>query len=66
MFPVNDPIGAMVMGMDTSNVDSVFIRGKALKSDGRLVGLDVGGLAGRARASRDFVVSTSGFTLPEI
>ena len=30
IFPINDPIGAVVWGMDTSNVDSVFVAGKAL------------------------------------
>ena len=29
VFPINDPIGAVVWGMDTSNVDSVWIGGKA-------------------------------------
>jgi 5-methylthioadenosine/S-adenosylhomocysteine deaminase len=36
IFPINDPIGAVVWGMDTSNVDSVFVAGRALMRDGRL------------------------------
>jgi cytosine/adenosine deaminase-related metal-dependent hydrolase len=32
--PVNDPIGAVVWGMDTSNVDWVFAGGKALMQNG--------------------------------
>ena len=28
VFPVNDPIGAVVWGMDTSNVDWVFVGGR--------------------------------------
>jgi cytosine/adenosine deaminase-related metal-dependent hydrolase len=43
--PVNDPIGAVVWGMDTSNVDWVFVGGKALMAGGALAA-DVG----RARA----------------
>jgi cytosine/adenosine deaminase-related metal-dependent hydrolase len=36
VFPVNDPIGAVVWGMDTSNVDWVFVAGRALKRAGQL------------------------------
>jgi 5-methylthioadenosine/S-adenosylhomocysteine deaminase len=36
--PVNDPIGAVVWGMDTSNVDWVFVSGEALMREGVLVG----------------------------
>ena len=28
IFPINDPIGAVVWGMDTSNVDHVFVGGR--------------------------------------
>ena len=38
IFPINDPIGAVVWGMDTSNVDSVFVDGHALMRDGVLTG----------------------------
>ncbi len=34
--PVNDPIGAVVWGMDTSNVDWVFVGGRALVREGEL------------------------------
>jgi cytosine/adenosine deaminase-related metal-dependent hydrolase len=36
IFPVNDPIGAVVWGMDTSNVDWVFVAGRALMRHGAL------------------------------
>jgi cytosine/adenosine deaminase-related metal-dependent hydrolase len=36
IFPINDPIGAVVWGMDTSNVDWVFAGGRALMRDGVL------------------------------
>ncbi len=36
--PVNDPIGAVVWGMDTSNVDWVFAGGRALVRNGELTG----------------------------
>jgi cytosine/adenosine deaminase-related metal-dependent hydrolase len=34
--PVNDPIGAVVWGMDTSNIDWVFVGGARLVERGRL------------------------------
>ena len=34
--PVNDPIGAVVWGMDTSNVDWVFVNGAPLVEHGRV------------------------------
>ena len=36
IFPINDPIGAVVWGMDTSNVDWVFVGGRALMRNGVL------------------------------
>jgi 5-methylthioadenosine/S-adenosylhomocysteine deaminase len=36
VFPINDPIGAVVWGMDTSNVDIVFVGGRVLMRDGVL------------------------------
>lgn len=37
IFPVNDPIGAVVWGMDTSNVAWSFVDGRALVRDGEAV-----------------------------
>lgn len=36
IWPINDPIGAVVWGMDTSNVDWVFSRGGVLVRNGEL------------------------------
>jgi len=36
IFPVNDPIGAVVWGMDTSNVDRVFVSGRPVMRGGVL------------------------------
>lgn len=66
VMPVNDPIGAVVWGMDTSNVDSVFIAGQPKKRSGQLVGVDLARIARLATESRDYVVAKSGFKLPEI
>ena len=64
IVPVNDPIGAVVWGMDTSNVDSVFVAGKALKRNGQLLNVDLDRARRLAIESRDYVVAKSGFTLP--
>jgi 5-methylthioadenosine/S-adenosylhomocysteine deaminase len=66
VMPVNDPIGAVVWGMDTSNVDSVFIAGKAMKRNGTLLNVDLDSISKLVNDSRDYVVKTSGFKLPEI
>ena len=36
VFPVNDPIGAVVWGMDTSNLDRVYVDGRPLMRAGVL------------------------------
>lgn len=41
VMPINDPIGAVVWAMDTSNVDTVMVAGKTLKRDGQLVNADL-------------------------
>lgn len=64
IIPVNDPIGAVVWGMDTSNVDSVFVAGKALKRNGKLLNVDLARIAQMVDESRDYVVQQSGFKMP--
>jgi cytosine/adenosine deaminase-related metal-dependent hydrolase len=39
--PMVDPIGTIVVFSDTSNVDSVFVAGSAVKRHGQLVGADL-------------------------
>jgi len=66
VMPINDPIGAVVLGMDTSNVDSVFIAGKPMKRNGELVGVDLNRIRTLAYESRDYVIRKSRFKLPSI
>jgi cytosine/adenosine deaminase-related metal-dependent hydrolase len=66
VLPINDPIGVVVRGMDSSNVDSVFIAGKARKRRGQLVDVDLARVQRLAYESRDYVVAKSGFKMPEI
>jgi cytosine/adenosine deaminase-related metal-dependent hydrolase len=60
VMPVNDPYGAVVLGMDTSNVDTVFIAGKLMKSEGKLVGVDMNRISRQLSQSRDYIVSKAG------
>jgi len=64
IHPINDPIGAVVWGMDTSNVDSVFVAGKPLKRNGELVGIDMDRVREMAYESRDHVARGSGLEVP--
>lgn len=36
IYPINDPIGAVVWGVDTSNIDLVVVDGRVLMRDGRI------------------------------
>ena len=59
IYPINDPIGAVVWGMDTSNVDWVFVDGVPVKREGELIA-DVGRASDMARSARERVLSASG------
>ena len=61
VLPANNAYGAIVLGMDTSNVDTVFIGGTIRKRGGRLVGVDLARVGREAQASRDFIVSRAGW-----
>jgi len=50
--PINDAVGAVVLGMDSSNVDSVFVAGRAVKWQGRLIGVNVPHLLRQAEEAR--------------
>ncbi len=57
--PVNDPIGAVVWGMDTSNVDWVLADGRALVRDGELTA-DVTRIRELATAAQREVAAAAG------
>ncbi|MGH8928481.1 MAG: amidohydrolase family protein [Acidimicrobiia bacterium] len=59
IYPINDPIGAVVWGMDTSNVDWVFVAGRVLKRRGVLEA-EVVRVRKQAVAARDRVAAASG------
>lgn len=59
IFPINDPIGAVVWGMDTSNVDWVFVAGRPLMRNG-VLGADLERVRRLATAAQRRVASASG------
>jgi len=64
--PLNDPVTAVVAGMDTGNVDTVLIAGRPMKRHGKLLHVDWDAVKRMTEESRDFVVEKSGFKLPKI
>ena len=62
IFPINDPIGAVVWGMDTSNVDHVFVGGHGVVRDGVLTG-DVARARALATAARGRVAAAAGLAV---
>jgi 5-methylthioadenosine/S-adenosylhomocysteine deaminase len=64
--PLNDPVAAVVTGMDTANVDTVLIAGRVVKRKGELLHVDWPAVRRLAEESRDHVVERSGFKLPKI
>ena len=57
VFPMNNVPGTVVTLMDTSNVDTVFIAGKPLKWQGKLVGVDLSRLRRSIENARDGVLA---------
>ena len=62
--PVLDPHGTIVTFSDTSNVDSVFVAGNAVKRGGQLVDVDVKSVIGKLEESRNHILSQGGL-LPD-
>src|SRR4029077_309080 len=60
-LPFNNAYGAIVTAMDTSNVDTVFVAGKAVKRAGKLVDVDLASVRRQAAASRACVVGRLGW-----
>ncbi len=58
IFPINDPIGAVVWGVDTSNIEWVFAGGQVLVRNGQLV-TDVNRVRSLAAQAQSRVVATN-------
>jgi cytosine/adenosine deaminase-related metal-dependent hydrolase len=61
VMPLNNAAGAVVTLMDTSNVDTVFIAGKLMKRDGKLLNVDLPKIRRAIDASRDAVLALANF-----
>jgi cytosine/adenosine deaminase-related metal-dependent hydrolase len=55
--PMVDPVGTIVVFADTSNVDSVFVAGRAVKRSGELVNVDVDDVLRKLDESRNHILS---------
>jgi cytosine/adenosine deaminase-related metal-dependent hydrolase len=62
--PILDPVATIVVFADTSNVDSVFVAGHAVKRNGELVGTNLDDIFRRLDESRNHILSR-GELLPE-
>jgi 5-methylthioadenosine/S-adenosylhomocysteine deaminase len=62
--PMIDPIGTIVVFADTSNVDSVFVAGRAIKRNGQLVDHNLQNVFQKLDESRNYILSR-GELLPE-
>jgi cytosine/adenosine deaminase-related metal-dependent hydrolase len=63
VFPVGDPVGTIVAAGHPGLVDSVFVAGRPVKRDGKLLGVDVAALRARLLESRDRIAAAAGITL---
>ncbi|MFL6118540.1 amidohydrolase family protein [Actinophytocola sp.] len=63
VFPVTDPVGTIVAAGHPGLVDSVFVAGRAVKRDGRLLGVDLPALRARLLASRDRIAEAAGMSI---
>jgi len=61
VVPVCNAYGAVVTGMDTSNVKHVMVAGKLQKWNGELVGVDLNRVARLVTASRDRILAQTGW-----
>lgn len=59
--PLNNVPGAIVTLMDTSNVDSVFIAGKVMKWQGKMVGVDVNRVIQAANKSAEGLIARTNY-----
>jgi 5-methylthioadenosine/S-adenosylhomocysteine deaminase len=62
--PMLDPVATIVTFADTSNVDSVFVAGRAVKRGGKLLDVDLDAVFGKLEHSRNHILSR-GERLPE-
>lgn len=57
LLPLTDVTGAIVQTAHPGNIDSVYVAGKAVKQQGKLVDVDLEDVRKRAVAARDHILS---------
>lgn len=62
VMPLNNAYGAVVMSMDSSNVDTVMVAGRVVKRDGQLIGVDLPALHRAVASASDHVLATAGYS----
>jgi 5-methylthioadenosine/S-adenosylhomocysteine deaminase len=60
MFPINNPVGAVVEDAHVGNIDTVFVKGRIVKRHGKLVDVDVKALRRRMERAVDSLFSRAG------
>ncbi|WP_406637688.1 amidohydrolase family protein [Amycolatopsis sp. WGS_07] len=60
VFPVSDPVSTVVTSGHPGLVDSVYVGGRAVKRDGKLLGVDLPRLRDRLLESRDRIAAAAG------
>ncbi len=61
LWPVHEPVNAVVMQASFGNVDAVMIGGQWRKRDGKLVREDLGAVRGKLKASGDRILEAIGY-----
>lgn len=62
-MPLNNAVGTIVQGVDSSHVDTVFVGGRLRKWRRELVGADVDRIRRQLRASRDHIAAAAGWAV---
>nr|WP_154893095.1 amidohydrolase family protein [Paenibacillus xylanexedens] len=57
LFPVHDPIGAVVQFANPSNVDTVFVAGKLVKRNGMLLHVNLDDIRSKAMESKEYLLT---------
>ena len=59
LFPVGDPVAAIVAGAHAGNVDTVIVAGRTVKRRGQLQGIDLGSIRSELLAMRDRLLAAA-------
>ncbi len=60
LVPLNNIRGMTVLAAGVRNVDTVFVAGKRVKKDGKLIGQDLDAVYGGVHEARDYLFRTAG------